>query len=182
MCGPTECQRGTVATEYLTKGARFSECRRYRYSLTREWDVSKPLIVWCGLNPSTADEDIDDPTIRREVGFSKDWGFGRYLKLNAYAWRATKPKDMFEAQRSGEDIVGEDNDDTILVNLKKAKMFVACWGANIDLHRSYKLRSLLRGSLRTVHALKLTSKGHPQHPLYMPADTQPFKWIWFEAP
>lgn len=170
-----------MATGYLTRSATFSDSREHRYELTREWDSHKPTIVWCGLNPSTADEMKDDPTIRREVGFSKDWGFGQYIKVNAYAWRATKPKDMFEAQANGADIVGAANDDNIRRLLGSAGMFVACWGANIDKRRSWELQTLMRNSLRTVHVLKLTKQGHPQHPLYMPADTKPFKWIWFES-
>lgn len=162
-------------------GARFSECRRYRYSLWREWDTSKPCIVWCGLNPSTADEAVDDPTIRREVAFSKAWGFGGYLKVNAYAFRATQPAVMFAAQRDGIDIVGEANNDTIRDNLLKYRMFIACWGANIDARRSWVLREMFKTSLRTVHCMGLTSKGHPLHPLYLRADTQPKKWIGFET-
>lgn len=155
--------------------ARFSGCRTYRYELEREWDGHLPTIVWCGLNPSTADESKDDPTIRREVDFSKRWGFGRYIKVNAYAFRATKPKDMLAAL----DPEGPENLHTILRLLNSAQMFVACWGNNITPRQSWKLRHEFRTcSFKTVHILGLTNQGAPKHPLYVKADTLPVAWIY----
>lgn len=168
--------------EYISSGAAFDTGRAYRYELWREWDAHKPTIVWCGLNPSTADESKPDPTVTREINFSRAWGFGRYVKVNAYAWRDTKPKDMFAAEQRGADIVGPENDDTIRRLLQSSAMFVACWGGNIQPNRSWRLRGLFKSAARTVYAMKLTQHGHPGHPLYLPNDTQPFKWITFEAP
>src|SRR5436190_22946192 len=74
--------------------ATLSECRRYRYTLTRVWDESYPRIAWIGLNPSTADENVLDPTLRRVVRFSMDWGFGSFTMLNLFALRATDPVVM----------------------------------------------------------------------------------------
>jgi len=168
-----------MATEYITSGARFSECKRYRFTLWREWDVSRPLIVWCGLNPSTADETKDDPTIRREVAFSKEWGFGRYVKVNAYAFRATNPQFMLSA----EDPVGPGNIETIIENAQRALMFIACWGANINPSHAYTLRRALQDCYGlTTHCLGLTKSNEPKHPLYLKSDTKPIKWIWTERP
>jgi len=167
-----------MATEYLTTGARFSECKLYRYTLWREWDTKLPLIVWCGLNPSTADDTRDDPTIRREVAFSKAWGFGRYVKVNAYAFRATNPQFMLAA----EDPIGPDNVETVIANAERAAMFVACWGANIDPRHSWTMTSRLRNCYGlTTYCLGLTKAMRPKHPLYLKSDTKPIRWIWTEA-
>jgi hypothetical protein len=81
----------------MKSGATLSPCRRYRYVLWRQWDESLPAVVFCGLNPSTADETADDATIRRELGFARAWGFGKLVKVNAYGWRATDPRQMLAA-------------------------------------------------------------------------------------
>lgn len=163
--------------DYAEKGALFSVCRTYRYELIREWDYNKPTIVWCGLNPSTADENVDDPTIRREVDFSKRWGFGRYVKVNAYAFRATDPKVMLAAT----DPVGPQNLDIIVPRARAADMFVACWGGNITPAHAWRMRSMMVRERLTVYALKLTRSQQPGHPLYLASNTQPFKWIWTES-
>lgn len=80
----------------MRTGAIFSECRRYRYALWREWDRNAPQMIVIGLNPSTADERVDDPTIRRCIDFAKQ-GCGKLVMLNLFAFRATKPADMLAA-------------------------------------------------------------------------------------
>jgi hypothetical protein len=153
--------------------ATFSPCRLYRYTLTREWDESLPTVVFCGLNPSTADETLDDPTIRREVGFAKDWGFGRLVKVNAYGYRSTDPKGLWTV----DDPRGEDNFMWIRHwATKPGVTFVAAWGNNIRDRDAFELRRLLRGNGVTVHALKLTKTGNPSHPLYLPKTLKPFAW------
>ena len=78
----------------MGKSAVFSPDRKYRYTLTREWNNVKPFILFIGLNPSTADETKDDPTIRREIGFSHLWGFGGMIKCNIFGFRTTDPKHL----------------------------------------------------------------------------------------
>jgi hypothetical protein len=146
----------------VRSAAEFSQCRRYRWTLTRTWDESKPLVVFCGLNPSTADETQDDPTIRRELGFARDWGFGRYVKVNAYAWRSTDPKGLWQA----DDPIGEHNFPAITYWGKQAALFVVAWGANIQPGHAWKLRLLLTVANIQPYALKLTKTGHPAHPLF----------------
>ena len=107
----------------ISGSATFSECRRYRYSLSRVWEWSDFQAVFVGLNPSTADESNDDPTIRRCIGFAKDWGFGGILMLNLFAFRATKPEDM----KLADDPVGPDNDKTLRHWLDQYQG-LACWG------------------------------------------------------
>ena len=92
--------------KYTNKDAVLSECKKYRYMLRRVWDRTKPACLFIGLNPSTADATVDDPTIRRCVGFADSWGYGELVVGNLYAFRATKPKDMFNQ----DDPVGPFND------------------------------------------------------------------------
>ncbi len=158
-------------------GATFSPCRRYRYALWREWDETKPTVIFCGLNPSTADETQDDPTIRRELDFARRWGFGRLVKVNAYAWRSTDPKGLW----SVEDPRGVDNFLAIkahcfdCMHKRQGGLFVAAWGNNIRERDSNDLLRALRFEGVKVHALKLTKQGNPNHTLYLPKTAWPFE-------
>lgn len=83
----------------MKKDAILSQDRKYRYVLSRIWDESKPMVVIIGLNPSTADEKDDDNTITKCINFAKQWGYGGLYMLNLFAFRATSPSDMFNADR-----------------------------------------------------------------------------------
>ncbi len=98
--------------------ANLSECRKYRYALWRTWDKSKPYAMFIGLNPSTADETENDPTINRCINYSKDWGFGGLCMVNLFAFRATDPSDMMASK----DPIGSDNDDWIKIYQKKREL------------------------------------------------------------
>lgn len=151
-------------------GALFSpKPLAYRYMLYRIWNDQLPYVMFCGLNPSTADETTDDPTIRREVAFAKAWGFGGLIKVNAYGYRSTDPKGL----RDPVDPVGPDNDLAIKVYARECVLFVAAWGNNIDEKRSFELRSMLNLQGVKVHALKQTKSLQPAHPLYLPATSWP---------
>lgn len=153
----------------ITKGALFSPCRKYRYSLWRIWDVNLPRCCFIGLNPSTADEVIDDPTIRRCIRFARDWGFGSYYMLNIFAWRDTDPRGM----KAAAEPIGEKNDHEIIVTTTNSHLTVAAWGV----HGAYCGRGqAVRGLVEKLHHLGLTKDGHPKHPLYLRADTQPTLW------
>jgi hypothetical protein len=155
-----------------TGTATFSPCERYRYTLTRSWDNDKPIVCFCGLNPSTADAKDPDPTITREIGFAKSWGYGALVKVNAYAFRSTDPKGLW----SVDDPYGPDNIAAIREWAKKADLFVAAWGANIRPDQAWKLRTLFVVNRIRVHALKLTKSGQPAHPLYLPKSLTPRLW------
>ena len=90
----------------IEKGAIISDCNKYRYSLWRIWDKEKPIFTFVGLNPSTADHEQDDRTIRRCINFAKSWGGGGIYMANLFAYRATEPQEMM----SQEDPIGPDND------------------------------------------------------------------------
>lgn len=147
--------------------------RKYRYSLTRIWHdlVPEPrLVAFVGLNPSTADERQDDPTIRRCIAFARGWGYDGLEMLNAYAYRATNPRRLLEQA----DAVGPRNDLVIAARAEHAALVVLCWGTKVEYAREGRL---LDGPLRLhdLHALKLTKFGHPAHPLYLAKALRPIR-------
>jgi hypothetical protein len=117
----------------MKRSAYISPCGAYRYSLSREW-APGPACTFIMLNPSTADADIDDPTIRRCIGFAKAWGFGGLAVVNLFAFRATSPKDM----QSAAEPVGPANDAAIADGVGLSTIAVAAWGV----HGTYRGRDL----------------------------------------
>lgn len=144
--------------------ARFSSCGTYRYELTRELGGKRPLVV-CGLNPSTATAEINDPTIRKEIAFAKLWGCGRLVKVNAYAYRATDPRDMKRAAKAGVDIVGPDNDRAIQSAVDIARLcggiIVVAWGRNIEPSRQAELSYVFGDDAKCLGVNKDRSPVHP---------------------
>lgn len=150
----------------IDKGAIFSEDRVYRYVLWRTWDITSPSIAFIGLNPSTADELVDDPTIRRCVGFAKAWGYGRLVMLNLFAFRSTDPKQL----RFTKDPVGPLNDHYLDQYCREVEKIIAAWGSNGGLY--FRGRHLWEKYPQML-VLGWTTGHHPKHPLYIPMDTQP---------
>ena len=149
----------------IVSGAEISECEKYRYALWRVWEEYATTVVFIGLNPSTADATLDDPTIRRCVGFAKKWGFGGIYMLNLFAYRATNPKELL----SVDDPVGPKNNDTL--NDYHTGLTIACWGNHGTLkNRNTEVIKLLGAN--TIHCLGITKGGHPKHPLYLPKSTE----------
>lgn len=157
---------GTLA---LTSSATISPDGVYRYDLTRQWGDG-PLVLWIMLNPSTADADIDDPTIRRCIGFSQRDGAGGLVVVNRFALRATDPAEL----RKHHEPVGPDNRITISrwILDPRVTRIVAAWGA----HRMAS-RGTIPGAPNArpmpLWCLGFTRAGQPRHPLYVRAD-QPF--------
>lgn len=148
-----------------------SPCRTYRYTLWRDCGgmVGDGYAMFIGLNPSTADEVADDPTIRRCVAFAKSWGYGALCMTNLFAFRATAPGDM----KSTADPVGPDNDQHLLRVARDAGVIVAAWGVN-GTHQGRD--AAVRALVPNLHCLKLTSAGHPGHPLYLRSTLMPIKF------
>ena len=159
---------GNVAAEALQRTAQLSPCRRYRYTLWRRWG-NGPYAMFVGLNPSTADETVDDPTIRRCIAFSRAWGYDALCMANLFAYRATKPADMLKQ----DDPIGPDNDAHLRQLAADAGVVVAAWGT----HGTHGGRHrAVRKMLPALHYLRLTKNGHPGHPLYLPASLLPAAW------
>ena len=160
----------------MNTAATFSFCRRYRYTLDRRWAPLAPDLAVVGLNPSTADETVDDPTIRRLVGFAQRWGYGGIVMLNLFALRATDPKEML-AER---DPVGPDND-VVILRETDSRHVLCAWGTH-GKHRArgFAVEMMLRDDGRSLFHLGMTKGGQPKHPLYLPSATrlQPWEARW----
>lgn len=148
------------------KSATFSNCREYRYTLWRWWDEEKPYAMFIGLNPSTADETNDDPTIRRCINFSKRWGYGGLCMANLFALRATDPQEMLKHPLPA----GAENDKWIHSLAANAGIVVAAWGVHgKHLNRDEDVVA----NIDKLYCLKKTKGGFPGHPLYIKSDTEP---------
>jgi hypothetical protein len=147
--------------------AEISDCGRYRYRLSRWWGDG-PALPFVMLNPSTADASLDDPTIRRCIGFARREGCGGILVANRYGYRATDPDEL----RAVADPFGPGNDAALLHIALSAgesgQPIVCAWGAKGGTE-SRTASILLRGGARLV-CLGMTKDGHPRHPLYVRAD------------
>lgn len=145
--------------------AVFSECRQYRYELWRWWDKSKSFVMFIGLNPSTADETNNDPTITRCIGFAQKWGYGGLCMTNLFAFRATKPKVM----KSNPNPIGPDNDEHLIMVSDKAGIIIAGWGT----HGNHRNRDKeVMAFIPDTYCLGITKHGYPCHPLFLRRDTK----------
>ncbi len=154
----------------MEKSASFSKCRGYRYLLTRTWDEGKGFVKFIALNPSTADETDDDPTIRRCMGFANKWGYGGIAMINLFAFRATEPKEMMSAPFPiGE---AERNEHTLkMANI--CNLVIAAWGNDGSYMNQDKIAKKL---VNKLHCLRINKSGQPAHPLYLPGDLKPILW------
>jgi hypothetical protein len=129
------------------------------------------MVAFIGLNPSTADETEDDPTIRRCIGFAKRWGFDGMCMLNLFALRATDPNEM----KRHPDPVGPDNDECLRRGVHLFSKTVACWGVHGS-HRNRHYGILGLFGLAQLWHLGLTQAKQPKHPLYLRSDTNLVRW------
>ena len=153
----------------VNKNATFSDCRKYRYALSRTWNGKKKTILFIGLNPSTANEKIDDPTIRRCINYAQNWGYGSLLMVNLFAYRATMPSELKNVKNP----IGNDNDLHIIELSKKADIAVAAWGnEGTLLNRDKEVKKILPNLM----CLKINKSGQPAHPLYQKKDLKLIKY------
>lgn len=153
--------------------AMFSPDRNYRYTLNRHWGPGKS-VMWIGLNPSTADEAMLDPTLRRVFGFSRGWGYEGFYMTNLFAFRATIPRVMLHAA----DPVGPDNDTWLTLTADACDMIVCAWGGHgTHRNRSSDVIDLLSPKhFHKMRSLGLTKSGEPKHPLYLASVTSPIPY------
>ena len=150
----------------MEKKANISKDKIYRYTLSRTWDSTKPTVLFIGLNPSIADENIDDSTITRCINFAKDWGYGTLLMANLFAFRSTYPKEIYLI----DDPIGKDNDHYILECVKQSDLIIACWGNN----GTYMDREkIIKELVPNLYCLQKNKNGTPHHPLRLPRDINP---------
>lgn len=156
---------------HLQRHADLSADRMYRYRLSRTW-ADGPRATFIMLNPSTADERADDPTLRRCIGFARRWGFGGLIVVNLYALRATRPADLWTAA----DPVGTENDRYLAGASETRGLLVAAWGAHAKRERVREVMAL--PGFEQLMCLRTTKQGHPSHPLYLPQSLMPVSWTF----
>ncbi len=153
--------------------AEYSDCEAFRYSLTRVWDAEGKRALFIMLNPSTATEVQNDPTVERCERRARALGFGAFRVLNIFAYRATDPRDM----RAAPDPIGPLNDAAIQESLDWADQVICAWGTHgAHLDRGPQVEALLRASETPLFHLGLSKAGHPKHPLYIGYAVQPMAW------
>jgi len=164
---------GTV--ERVGEGrAVFSEDLVYRYRLSRIWNTAggnARLACWILLNPSTADENVLDPTLRRCMGFTRRWKLDGMLVVNAFGLRSTDPRLLLDE----DDPVGRLNDEFIIRALAESSIIVLGWGANEAVRRTNRdlaVLALVRRSGKNAKCLGTTKDGSPRHPLYLPGNAE----------
>lgn len=144
-------------------GALFSECKKHRHALWRIWDQNKPLVMFIGLNPSTANEHTDDPTIRRVKKFAADWGYGGVYMMNLFTYVTAYPEELIKC--------GDPNYSVLRVMADKCEKIIFAWGSFKEAEdRGREVINMFDG-----YALVINSNGSPRHPLYVKADVVPVK-------
>ena len=157
-------EEGSVVSD-----AVFDPTGTYRYRLSRTWAVERPIVGFVMLNPSTADAVVDDPTIRRCIGFARRWGYGGIVVVNLFAYRATVPRIL----RTVPDPVGPENDAHLLRAQSECERLVLAWGVHGKQGgRDRTVLELLDGG-GPLDCLGVTREGHPRHPLFLPRDVRP---------
>lgn len=154
--------------------ATYSDCEHYRYALTRVWDAAGGKVAFVMLNPSTATERQNDPTVERCERRARALGYGGFRVCNIFAWRDTDPKNM----RAAADPVGPENDSAITEAALWADRIICAWGTHgAHLQRGATVETLLRETGLPLYHLGLSKAGHPKHPLYISYSEQPRPWI-----
>jgi hypothetical protein len=167
-----------MITRTHTKGdapstAVYSDCERYRYSLTRIWDPEGTKVHFVMLNPSTATEVQNDPTVERCERRARALGHGGFCVTNIFAWRDTDPRKM----RAAQEPIGPMNDAAILDAADWADTTICAWGTHGEhLKRGLQVEKLLRETGTPLFHLGLSKAGHPKHPLYISYVQQPQPW------
>lgn len=149
----------------IERTVSFSRDRRYRYDLGRRWGAGATL-TWVMLNPSMADEWVDDPTIRRCISFSRAWRFGALRVVNLFALRTPDPHALLEAG----DALGPGGERALRSALRDADAVVAAWG-NVHPRLAGRVEKVRRLLPSEAMCLGVTGRGEPRHPLYVGGGT-----------
>lgn len=152
------------------KGAQFSDCRKFRYALWRIWDRTKPMVMFIGLNPSTANELSDDPTIRRVISFAKRWGYGGVYMMNCFPFVTAFPEELCL-----NDFAQNINDKLLIDISKKCHEVIFAWG-NFEAVTNHKRDAVLINMFPDAMCLGKNKSGSPKHPLYIKSDALLIKY------
>lgn len=180
----------------ILRVAEFSPCHQYRYMLRIRWNLSGQLLQFIGLNPSSANADVDDPTVRRCKDFARTWGYAGIEMTNLFPLVATDPTDMlfhekplgepvtapqFDVEKCASGGITDRNDAELVTSAESSPLVVCCWG-KIGRYkgRADKVTEML---MRFVIPLKLQCLGYnedgsPKHPLYLSGKTELQTFVW----
>jgi hypothetical protein len=161
--------------ESFSTTALFTRDHRYRYELSRVWDKTRPMAFFVGLNPSVADEVVEDRTQIRIRNFARSWGYGGYYMGNIYALVSTDPRRLWRDK----DPVGKETDAHLLAMQRRTALTVAAWGCQKPAHDRAKEVAELLGKERRLYALALAADGCPRHALYLKSDHEPVPFRGF---
>lgn len=161
--------------------ASFDATNRHRFALTRNSQSGAGSVMFIGLNPSTADALVDDPTIRKCRGFVERMGYGELVMANLFSLRSTDPRGLLDVEAL---TLWSENENAVIVRAESAEVVVCAWGGPYSpraladrIHaRAGSMLQRLRAMGRVPHVLGLTKDGHPRHPLYMPYTAMPRPW------
>lgn len=158
-----------MADLFLERDAVISACGKYRYLLRRTWDAKLPRALIVMLNPSTADAEIDDPTIRSCIRLCRALGYGSFEVVNIFGLRATDPDEL----RKAEDPIGPMNERTVCAAVLRCDICIVAWGAYPPAQeKSIWLRNWIRSHRPAIYCFGKTKAGAPKHPLYIKSGTQ----------
>ncbi|XGV97432.1 MAG: DUF1643 domain-containing protein [Leptolyngbya sp. BL-A-14] len=157
----------------MQTGAEFDVTGRYRYLLWRSWDEQAPRVGFVMLNPSRADAVMNDPTIRRCLGFAQAWGFGALEVVNLFAYCTAHPKEL----RQVADPVGQENDRYLATLPQRVNTMILAWGNDGCLQARDRAVMALWDDRAPVYCLGTTRLGQPKHPLYLRRNAQPARWF-----
>ena len=157
-----------VVNPLLQKSVAWSLDYVYRYFLWTLWDTTRPLVLWILLNPSIASLSQNDPTVSRCMQRSQILGFGEAIITNAFAYRSTDPKQLYQATNP----IGPDNNYWLRTLSQQADQIICGWGSHGAYQdRDQAIQSLLK--TQNLYCLGQTQKGQPKHPLYLSYRVQP---------
>lgn len=171
-----------MTEQVVVREAIVSPCEAYRYALWRRWGFGSQ-VLFVGLNPSTADAETDDPTLRRCVGFAKRWGHSAVAIGNLFALRSTNPRGL----ETVEDPRGPENERWLRTLIAESARVVLAWGVRgtyrgMDQRVLRLLHAVISPfALPTFYHLGLTKDGQPRHPLYLRRDAALIPWEWSQT-
>lgn len=159
---------GVISNLFNTSGAEFSKCGKYRYQLWRIWDTTKPLVMFIGLNPSTANDTTDDPTIRRVKSLTASWGFGGFYMMNLFPFITPYPEELETADHQLQEY-----DQLLLQISSRCIKVIFAWGSfKVAQERA---ETVIR-MFPHAECLQINKDGSPKHPLYCKSNTKPLPY------
>lgn len=161
-------------TPLISSGAVFSEDRKYRYRLWRVWDEELPRVLFVMLNPSIADEQREDPTLRRCLGFARSWGFGGLYVGNLFAYVSSRPDDLFGAG----DPLGRDNNDHLSAMISECSQLICAWGNAPVIKRLGGIPDWKVLRQAGLYCIRRSKNGFPCHPLYQAITSFPLPYAF----